>query len=199
MRRLRKQLRYLAARQLNGRSWPLTARLIEPTGGCFGPSHRSKTTMQGGVAQSRTDSPNSCIVAHRRRTMIEGVCHCGSVRWHFTGSPKYATSCNCTLCRRWGALWAYGFIDEEFRISGVTRTYLRDPKTIEFHFCPECGCVAFWRTPEPGKDGRIYGAVNLRLAEPGSVASVPVTCFDGLDKHEARPKDGTFVADILWS
>ena len=131
--------------------------------------------------------------------MIEGSCHCGSVRWNFTGTPEYATSCNCTLCRRWGALWAYGFKDEEFRVSGATQAYLRDPKTIEFHFCQNCGCVGYWCTPGPGADGRFYGAVNLRLAEPSAIAAVPINYFDGLDKFEALPRDGRCVADVLWA
>lgn len=131
--------------------------------------------------------------------MIEGSCHCGSVHWDFEDVPEYATSCNCTLCRRWGALWAYGFKDEEFRVSGTTQVYLRDPKTIDFHFCRNCGCVAYWCTPEPGADGRYYGAVNLRLAEPNSVAAVPVNYFDGLEKAEALARDGRCIADILWA
>ena len=128
---------------------------------------------------------------------IDGACHCGSVRWSFEGIPESATSCNCTLCRRWGALWAYGFRGEEIRTSGTTRTYLRDPETIEFHFCPNCGCVAYWCTPEPGKDGRYYGAVNLRLAEPHAIAAIPINRFDGLNSFESLKGDRKCVAD-LW-
>jgi hypothetical protein len=128
---------------------------------------------------------------------IEGTCDCGSVRWSFEDLPESATSCNCSHCRRWGALWAYGFKDEEIRISGPTQVYMRDPKTIEFHFCSGCGCLACWCTPKPGEDGRRYMAVNLRLAEPDTVAAVPIVRFDGLENYEALPRDGTCVAD-LW-
>ena len=44
--------------------------------------------------------------------MIEGTCHCGAVRWRFSGIPESATACNCTVCRRYGALWAYDFEGE---------------------------------------------------------------------------------------
>ena len=30
------------------------------------------------------------------------------------GFPEGATACNCTACRRYGALWAYGHEGEEF-------------------------------------------------------------------------------------
>ena len=130
--------------------------------------------------------------------MIEGSCHCGSIRWRLENSPEYATSCNCTLCRRWGVLWAYGFIGEEIYVSGPAKIYLRDPETIEFHFCKYCGCLAYWRTPNPGKDGRYYGAVNLRLAELADVSGVPINRFDGLDKLENLPRDGRCVGDIWF-
>ena len=121
------------------------------------------------------------------------------VRWSLFEAPEYATTCNCTLCRRWGALWAYGFKDEDFRVSGDTQTYLREPRTIEFHFCHDCGCVAYWCTTGPGEDGRFYGAVNLRLAEPAPIGSVQVRYFDGLEKFEALPHSGKCVSDILWA
>ena len=129
---------------------------------------------------------------------IEGACHCGSVRWRYEGTPESATACSCTVCRRWGALWAYGFRGEAFHVSGETRKYLRDPKTIEFHFCPVCGCVAYWCTPEAGDDGRYYGAVNLRLAEPQVVAEIPINHFDGLDSRQSFDRPAGCIADIWF-
>ena len=130
--------------------------------------------------------------------MIEGSCHCGALTWRLNATPEYATSCNCTLCRRWGALWAYGFRSEDFIVAGHARVYTREPHSIEFQFCTACGCVGYWCTPEAGEDGRYYGAVNLRLADPVAVAAVPVNYFDGLDSFESRPGDGRCLADVLW-
>ncbi len=36
--------------------------------------------------------------------MIQGSCHCGSVRWTFEGLPDGATAFNCTVCRSSAAL-----------------------------------------------------------------------------------------------
>ena len=131
--------------------------------------------------------------------MIEGACHCGQVSWTLVKHPEYATSCNCTLCRRLAALWAYGFKGDEIRVTGSTRVYMRDPKTIEFHFCEHCNCIAYWCTPEAGADGRYYMAVNLRLANPPDIASIPLNRFDGFDTFEALPSDGRCVGDALWN
>ena len=74
--------------------------------------------------------------------MIEGACLCGGVRWSFDGIPGGATACNCTACRRYGTLWAYDHEGERIRVTGATRAFARG-RSLEFHFCPTCGCVAF--------------------------------------------------------
>jgi hypothetical protein len=128
--------------------------------------------------------------------MIEGSCHCGRVRWTFEGVPESATACNCTLCRRYGTLWAYDYENEGIRVSGPTQVYIRG-KHIAFHFCPNCGCVAFYRGLEPGKDGRRRVAVNLRLADPKLVGAIVVDHFDGLESFQDLPRDGRCIA-ALW-
>ena len=128
--------------------------------------------------------------------MIRGSCHCGAVAWELDAIPDGATACNCTVCRRYGVLWAYDYEGEGIRVSGPTTAYVRG-RAIEFHFCPTCGCVAYWRARAPGEDGRRRIAVNLRLTEPGPIAKVPIDHFDGLDTFEDLPRDGRCVAD-LW-
>lgn len=129
--------------------------------------------------------------------MIEGSCHCGAVRWQFDGRPDGATACNCTVCRRYGVLWAYDYENKGIRVSGHTRAYVCG-QSIEFHFCPVCGCMAFWRERQCDESGRRRIAVNLRLADPDAVAQIPIDHFDGLDTFEDLPRDGRCVADY-WS
>jgi hypothetical protein len=130
--------------------------------------------------------------------MIEGSCHCGAVTWRFDGDPEGATACNCTVCRRYGVLWAYDYEGERIRVRGETRAYRWGSRSIGFHFCTGCGCVAYWRSVEPGRSGRRRIAVNLRLAEPGEVAAIPIDRFDGLVSFEDLPRDGRCVADYWW-
>lgn len=129
--------------------------------------------------------------------MITGTCHCGAVKWEFDGVPEGATACNCTVCRRYGVLWAYDYENEGIRVSGPTTAYVRG-EDIEFHFCPVCGCIAYWRAIRAAADGRRRIAVNLRLAEPDAVAQVPIHHFDGLEKFEDLPRDGKCVADYWF-
>lgn len=129
--------------------------------------------------------------------MIEGRCHCGNLHWSYEGDPGEATACNCTVCRRYGVLWIYGWVGEEIRTSGESRYYARDERNIEFHFCPTCGNVGWWRGHQPHSDGRTRIAVNIRLAEPEAVGQLPVRHFDGLGAFEDLPSDGRCVAD-MW-
>jgi hypothetical protein len=129
--------------------------------------------------------------------MIEGSCHCGAVRWSFKGVPEAATACSCTVCRRYGTLWAYDYEGEGIEVSGPTRVYVRG-EGLGFHFCPDCGCVAYWRALGPREDGRWRIAVNLRLAEdPQAVGGIVVRHFDGLESWTDLPIDGRCVKD-MW-
>ncbi len=130
--------------------------------------------------------------------MIHGTCLCGGVRWQFESRPDGATACNCTADRRYGALWAYDYEGEGITVSGETRAYSRGEQTLEFHFCPTCGCIAFWRAKAKDEEGRIRIAVNLRLAEPDAVADIPIDHFEGLHSFEDLPRDGRRVADYWF-
>jgi hypothetical protein len=129
--------------------------------------------------------------------VIEGSCHCGAVRWRFDAVPEGATACNCTVCRRYGVLWIYDYEDGVIATSGETKTYARG-EWNDFHFCPVCACVTWWRAKRLQPDGRRRQAVNLRLAEdPDAIMSIPIDHFDGLATFEDLPRDGKCVAD-LW-
>lgn len=131
---------------------------------------------------------------------MEGTCHCGKTGWTLEGDPGPATACNCTLCRRYGALWAYDYENERLRVSGPYARYVRaavpDP-SLEILFCPACAGVLAWRGLRLDGNGRRRMAVNLRLADPQQVAHLEIDHFDGLDKFEDLPRDGRCVRD-MW-
>ncbi len=132
--------------------------------------------------------------------MLKGTCHCGALSWTLEGDPGSITACNCALCRRYGALWAYDYENERIQLAGPSKTYTRPGKAdpaLEMHFCATCGCVAAWRGLRLEADGRRRVAVNIRLAEPEAVAHLPIDHFDGLDTFDDLPRDGRCVRD-LW-
>lgn len=132
--------------------------------------------------------------------MLKGSCHCGGAGWTLEGDPGSVTACNCTLCRRYGALWAYDWEGERIHLTGESAAYTRvgkeDP-SLEIRFCPRCAGVVAWRSLRLREDGRRRMAVNLRMAEPDAVAALPMDRFDGLDTFEDLPIDGRCVRD-MW-
>lgn len=111
---------------------------------------------------------------------VEGCCHCGAVTYLYDYEPDKATSCNCSICRRLGALWIYAPVDK-ISVSGPTRSYIQGDKLLAFHSCEICGCTTHWENLQPELEDAPYMAVNLRLAAPEVVAKVRVRHFDGAD------------------
>lgn len=130
--------------------------------------------------------------------MLTGDCLCGNVNWTFAPAIEGVTACNCSLCRRYGALWAYGHVNEGITVSGDTSVYMRGNKRSGFHFCSTCGCLAYYLANQANEEGKKKIAVNLRMTtEPARVADLPIDHFDGMDTFEDLPRDGKCVKD-LW-
>ena len=129
---------------------------------------------------------------------LKGTCHCGRVEWALDALPESATACNCTICRRYGVLWAYGYIGHDIHVTGEANAYRRaDGGAIDFHFCPQCGCVTHYVATKPGDDGRRWTAVNLRMSDPSLIDALPIDHFDGYDTWDDLPRDGRTVKD-MW-
>lgn len=129
---------------------------------------------------------------------MQGTCHCGRVTWTLDETPESATTCNCTICRRYGVIWVYGHLGHSIHTTGDTAQYRRrDGGAIDFHFCSSCGCVTHYVATRAGEDGRHWTAVNLRLTEPELIAKLPIDHFDGLDSFDDLPRDGRCVSH-MW-
>ncbi|MBA4490863.1 GFA family protein [Paracoccus sp. S1E-3] len=130
--------------------------------------------------------------------MLTGSCHCGRLHWRFDTWPDGATLCNCTICRRYGVLWIYGHEGEDVALTGDSHIYKTSSGWLEFHFCPDCGCIAAWRGVHLQKDGRRRLAVNLRLSEDQDIIRpIPLDLFDGLDSFTDLSRDGRTVGDVI--
>jgi len=111
--------------------------------------------------------------------MITTACLCGAVRITLDARPDKITQCNCSACRRFGALWAYAPLDD-VSVSGTTVAYVRGDKSLAFHHCPTCGCVTHW-WPLNLDQSPPYAGVNMALADPAAIAGIPMRRFDGAE------------------
>ena len=131
---------------------------------------------------------------------IQGTCLCQTVRLGVTQLPRQVTQCKCSVCRRYGTLWAY------FRRSAVSITAPRGALEnytvrrggLKFVRCRTCGCVICWNGP--GKDPEHRMGLNTRLLDHALMANVPIKVLDGdmtwrtLDLY-AKP-DAWILSDV---
>jgi hypothetical protein len=110
--------------------------------------------------------------------MIEASCHCGAVRFAVETAPDEVNDCNCSICRRYGTLWAY-YHPQQVRFgteNGPTDIYMWGDRTLEFHRCRTCGCITHWSAVDRAHPRM---GVNARLMPPEVLAAIPVFHGDG--------------------
>jgi len=98
--------------------------------------------------------------------MTRAACHCGAVRFELEAPPTWVLDCNCTICSRYGALWAYVRGEGKVTLtapptSGATETYIWGDRELAFHRCKTCGCVTHMEAIEADPPA-VYG-LNARL------------------------------------
>lgn len=108
---------------------------------------------------------------------VDATCHCGAVTITLAALPSEVTDCNCSLCRRYGALWAY-YPAGQVAVSAdpATDSYAWNGRHIDFHRCRRCGCVTHWQPRDAGRDRR---GVNARLLPPDILAAAHLRHLDG--------------------
>lgn len=102
--------------------------------------------------------------------MIEASCHCGAVRFSVAAAPDDLNACGCSICRRYGTLWAY-YAKPEVVFdpdNGPTDLYVWGERALEFHRCRACGAVTHWAPTDHarqrlGVNGRLFPAEALEL------------------------------------
>ena len=113
--------------------------------------------------------------------MIEASCHCGAVLLAIDSAPTEVIDCNCSVCRRYGVLWAYYAPARVRLVRGATDTYEWDDRSIRFHRCKVCGCVSHWAAADAAVERM---GVNARLMPPEVLALARRRRLDGADTDE---------------
>lgn len=111
--------------------------------------------------------------------MLKASCHCGAVSINVMRKPRTLTECNCSICRRYGAAWAYYSRKTAQLMSSpdVVSGYTWGSRRLEFYHCKSCGCLTHYESVEKKEDSRV--AVNARMFEPSQIAAVRRRKFDG--------------------
>ncbi len=122
----------------------------------------------------------------------ETTCHCGAVTIEMQRRVRKLTRCNCSICRRYGALWAYQQRKAVF-ISvkrDVLRAYRWGKGKLEFFHCSACGCVTHYEQSGRREDGSDMSAVNMRnISDPRQIAELPIRLLDGAGSWTVLSED----------
>lgn len=111
---------------------------------------------------------------------VSGSCHCGAVRIAVPGAPEWVASCNCSICRRTGALVAY-YRPADVRVEGRTATYVTGDRFLRFHHCPACACHTHWSANPEALAGDLPEEVRAALA---TRMGVNARLLDGFELRE---------------
>ena len=94
---------------------------------------------------------------------MEATCHCRAVRFEIDAAPPWVLDCNCSVCRRYAALWAYDW-SRGFRLASpadATFVYRWNGRTLAFHHCKSCGCTTHLEAVDDA--GKPIVGINARL------------------------------------
>src|SRR5215469_15043803 len=101
--------------------------------------------------------------------MLKLSCLCGQVTIEAGRKPDYINECNCTLCSKSGARWAY-FHPSEVSVEGPAQGYCREDKddpATEIRFCAKCGSTTHFTLTRSAQSrfGNTQMGVNMWLAD----------------------------------
>jgi hypothetical protein len=105
----------------------------------------------------------------------EGSCHCGKIHIVIEADPVEASECNCSICRRTGALWTY-CTPNQATVTGVGVGYVQGDAFLTLWHCATCGVITHW-TPRDATSDRM--GINLRLFAPELWTTLPRRHIDG--------------------
>jgi hypothetical protein len=110
---------------------------------------------------------------------FRGSCHCGKLAYKVDEDlPAKAMECNCSICRRKGALHHFTTPDR-FSFEGSSEdiaVYTFNKHNVRHQFCRTCGCAPF--AEGQGPNGPVV-EINLRCAEGIDLDSLEIAKFDG--------------------
>ena len=117
--------------------------------------------------------------------ILKGACHCGAVQFEVRTALTPAARCNCSLCRRKGALMTPAFPAHQLKIvrgEDALTLYQFNTRVAKHYFCKHCGIYPFHQTR---KDPQLW--------------RVNIGCLDGVDPYslDAGVNDGASLSTIL--
>jgi hypothetical protein len=110
---------------------------------------------------------------------FRGSCHCGRLAYTVDEEPPAkAMECNCSICRKKGALHHFTTPDKFHREAADEdiHVYQFNRHIIRHQYCKTCGCAPFAEGMSP-KEPMVE--INLRCAQGVGLDALEIIQFDG--------------------
>lgn len=109
----------------------------------------------------------------------QGSCQCGAVQFEADLDLDGAITCNCSRCRRLGAVLAFTPASGFHQTAGADgmAEYRFNKNVIAHRFCPTCGIETFAMGQTP--DGTPIVAVNVNCLEGVDPRALATLSVDG--------------------
>jgi hypothetical protein len=121
-----------------------------------------------------------------------GSCHCGRVRFEVDADIDHVRACDCSICKKRGAL-NFRVPKENLRLLSSWNDlvlYQWGSQTAKDYFCPACGTLPFRRPSDPTPEELTEGvepfdgwAINVRCLEGIELDAIPVRRIYGSRIH----------------
>lgn len=141
---------------------------------CLAPT---KSKLSAGAKPQNID-----LRVSRMRKNYKGTCHCGRVRFEITADIDHVRVCDCSVCRKRGAI-NFRVDEADFRLDTPLEElslYQWGSFTAKDYFCPICGILPFRRPRHPTEAEQSQGvtrfdgwAVNVRCLDEIDIFGLP--------------------------
>jgi hypothetical protein len=110
---------------------------------------------------------------------LKSACHCGRIQITLPSRPAELNECHCTVCYKYGAMWAYfdpETVDVTIADGATLEGYRRSDEDgsgdISFNRCSHCGCMMAWRGAG-AREGIKKMGVNCRMVPELDIEGIP--------------------------
>jgi hypothetical protein len=109
----------------------------------------------------------------------QGSCHCGAIAFTLDADIAEVYDCNCSMCRRRGALLWFGPASAMTMHSSdaATGLYRFNRMHLEHRFCTTCGIAPYSQGINPKGERTV--AINVRCLPQVDLAALTITPIDG--------------------
>lgn len=118
---------------------------------------------------------------------FKGSCHCGAVTYEVKTEVTFGAVCDCSICRRKGALMGFAEPEDFTLLTGEDQLslYQFNSHVAKHYFCSKCGIYTHHNKRSDGKIGFNTGCIDgFDKDQFYEIKQVPGSSFSVVDEPQ---------------